>query len=263
MATNDIKYTLNAQLMDNNVTGTKNDKILSLVTAGTADKQRIISEIMETNPGFEREIVEAVLNIEQRVMQKLLLTGFRVNNGLYSAVAQFTGVVEGMAWDSERNSVYISIIQGKELREAINATTVNIIGEKGATMYVASGQDTATRAAGFVAASGHNYTLNGAKIKLQGTDPSVGITLTSASGTVTPVALDTLAVNEPKRLIFRIPEGLADGEYTLTVTTQYNGGYLLKTPRSVEQSLILGEYEDDGNGGGSGSGEDQNENPLG
>ena len=76
MAQNDIKYTLKAQLTDNTVTqDVKDDKILSLVSAGTADKQRIISEIMALNPGLERETVEAVINLEQRVVQKLLLTG--------------------------------------------------------------------------------------------------------------------------------------------------------------------------------------------
>ena len=144
MATTDIKYTLNAQLADNTLTvDDKDDKILTLVSAGTADKQRLISEIMEINPGLERETVEAVINLEQRVLKKLLLTGYRVNTGLFSAVAQFTGTVENNVFDPARNSIRIAMTQGKELREAIEATTVNIVGEKGSAMYVAGGTDTA------------------------------------------------------------------------------------------------------------------------
>ena len=53
MATADIKYRLNAQLADNTVTvDNKNDKIAVVVSAGTADKQRLISEILEVNPGL-------------------------------------------------------------------------------------------------------------------------------------------------------------------------------------------------------------------
>jgi hypothetical protein len=82
MATNDIKYVLNVQLADNTVTvENKDDKIAVLVSAGTADFKRVVSEIMEVNPGLERETVEAVLNLEKRVVKKLLLTGFRVNTG--------------------------------------------------------------------------------------------------------------------------------------------------------------------------------------
>ena len=101
MATADIKYRLNAQLADNTVTvDNKNEKIAVVVSAGTADKQRLISEIMEVNPGLERETVEAVINLEQREHKKLNLTGLRVNTGLYSVAAKLTGVVEGNVWDS-------------------------------------------------------------------------------------------------------------------------------------------------------------------
>lgn len=69
MATNDIKYVLNVQLADNTVTvEDKHDKIAVLVSAGMADFQRVV--------------------------KKLLLTGFRVNTGLYNAVIQPTGVVD-------------------------------------------------------------------------------------------------------------------------------------------------------------------------
>lgn len=264
MATTDIKYTLNAQLADNTVTtDNKDDKILTLVSAGTADKQRLISEIMEINPGLERETVEAVINLEQRVLKKLILTGYRVNTGLFSAVAQFTGTVENNAFDPERNSVYVSLTQGKELREAIQATTVNIVGEKGSAMYVAGGTDTATRAPGFTATAGRNYTLTGQRIKIAGTDPSVGITLTDAEGEVTRITDDMIALNEPSRLIFLIPAGLADGAYTLTVTTQYSSRELLKTPRSVSKTLYIGEAPSGGTEpGGEGGDGGQDESPL-
>ena len=109
MATNDIKYVLNVQLADNTVTvENKDDKIAVLVSAGVADFQRVVSEIMEVNPGLERETVEAVLNLEKRVVKKLLLTGFRVNTGMYNAVAQPTGIVENKTWDKEKNSLYVA-----------------------------------------------------------------------------------------------------------------------------------------------------------
>lgn len=262
MATNDIKYTLNAQLADNTVTvDDKNDRILALVSAGTADKQRIISEIMELNPGLERETVEAVINLEQRVVKKMALNGYNVNMGLYHAVAQFTGVVENKAWNPDKNSVYVSFVQGADMREAIRQTGINIIGEKGASIYVAGTQDVATRATDASATAGRNFTLKGSMLKVVGTDPSVGITLTNASNVVTKIPEDMWAVNDPSKLIFLIPAGLANGEYTLTVTTQYGGNSktLLKTPKSVSQTIYVGKAP---TGGGSGPG-DENDNPLG
>lgn len=89
MATNEIKYPLNVQLADSTLTvDNKDDKIAVLVSVGTTDFQRMVSEIMAVNPGLERETVETVMNQENRMVKKLLQTGFRVNTGLYNAVAQ-------------------------------------------------------------------------------------------------------------------------------------------------------------------------------
>ncbi len=256
MATQNIKYTLNVQLADNVITvEDKNDKIAVLVPAGTADKQRVISEIMEVNPGLERETVEAVLNLENRVVKKLLLTGFRVNTGLYSAVAQPSGVVEGNRWDPEKNSLYVSFTQGSDMRAAIGETSVNIIGEKGNAMYISGGQDSATGAMGFTATAGRNFILTGARLKVAGNAPEVGVTLTSAAtGTVTEITTDMLAVNDPRKLILLIPAGLADGEYTLSVTTQFSGNSTqpLKSPRTVEQVIYIGKAPSAGTGGNPG-----------
>lgn len=270
MATNDIKYTLNTQLADNTVTvDDKTDRILTLVSAGSVDKQRIISEIMALNPGLERETVEAVVNLEQRVIQKMVLTGFHVNMGLYQAVAQFTGVVENKTWNPEKNTVYASFTQGADMREAIRQTGINIIGEKSATMYVAGTTDVSTRATNASATAGRNFTVTGSMLKVVGADPSVGITLKSSKGTVTKITEDMWGTNDPSKLMFIIPAGLADGEYTLTITTQYGGNSktMLKTPKSISQTIYIGQAPagggDGGNTGGDGGDGNPDENPLG
>lgn len=249
MAAEEIQYTLNGQLADNTVTvDNKDDKILVLVSNGSVDKQRVISEIMAINPGLERETVEAVINLEQRTVKRLVLTGHRVNMGLYSASAQFSGVINKSAWDPNRNSIFVQFTQGADMREAINATKVNIIGTKGATMYIAGGFDMATEKDGFVATAGRNFTITGAMLKVAGTDPSVGITLTDSKGVVTKITKDMFGANDPSKLTFLIPAGLADGEYELTVTSQHATGRLLKTPHSVSQTIYIGTPPEGGGG---------------
>ena len=263
MAT-DIKYTLNAQLADNTVTkDNPDDKILEVIYAGTADKERILAEMMAVNPGLEQETLRHVLDLENRVVQKLLLTGYRVNNGLFVAEARCRGTVANRAWDDERNSIYVNLTQGKDLREAIEATTVNITGQKDAVMYIAGGQNVATKGEGFTATAGRAFTLTGAKLKVVGDDPAVGIKLTDADGTDTQVTEDLWVVNQPSRVTFIIPAGLEDGVYTLTLTTQFNGSGLLKEPRSISQTLTIGEAPAGGGGQGGGDGEDDGDHQLG
>ena len=48
--------------------------------------------------------------------------------------------------------------------------------------------------------------------------------------------------NNPSELIFIAPTGLTDGEYEMTVTTQYSGNTqrFLKTPRSINRIVYVG-----------------------
>ena len=95
--------------------------------------------------------------------------------------------MNGTAWDPATNEIYVNLIQGKELREAIRETTINVIGEKGATMYLSTSLDAATGLGLFNATAGANLTLTGKNIKVVGDDPSVGITLTDGEGTETRI----------------------------------------------------------------------------
>ena len=243
---NKIKYQINVQMMDNAVTkDNPDDKIFTVISNGTADKERLIAEMMKVNPGLEEETLRHVLDLENRVTIDLLMKGMRVNNGLYDVALQCKGVVQGTAWDPNVNTLYANFTQGKEVRETIADAVINVQGEKGATMYFSNSEDAATGAKEFHATAGSNFILTGKNIKVVGDDPSVGITLTSSEDTETKITGGAIGVNQPSKLVFFIPAGLADGDYTLTVTTQYNGNVLLKTPRSVSHVLHIGGTTED------------------
>ena len=265
----DIKYQINGQLADNTVTtDNKEDMILVPVSIGSADEERIIAEMMAEDSGLRRETIEHVHNLEKRIVKRLLMSGYSVNNGLYYASTAFRGVIEGSAWNPEKNSIVVNFNTGADLREAIKNTTVNIIGEKGSAMYIAGVADASTRAQDASATPGRAFTLKGSKLKVAGTDPSVGITLTAEGGTVTKVAEDLFVKNNPSEVIFIIPADLEKGTYRLKLTTQYGGNRttLLKTPRSVEKTIYVGTTPPSSGGsqgGGSESGDGQEQNPLG
>ena len=261
-----MNHTLKGWLVDNSVTAdNKDDKILQLESVGNLALSDVLDEMKREDTGLRQETIDHVVNLYHRVLADLVLAGYEVNTGLFYMVPQFRGVVENGAWNPEKNSIYVSITQGKTLREAIAQTAVEILGEKQGVMYIAGGEDAATRVPGHTATPGRNYILTGRMLKVAGDDPSVGITLTDAEGEVTRLADDMLAVNNPSKLVILLPAGLADGEYTLTVTTQYSGtGQLLKTPRSVSRTLIVGEAPAEQPGGsGSDDDDDQSEFPLG
>ena len=259
----EIKYTLNVQSVDNPLTKEAGYKRCVLVSNGTADFDRVISEIMAVNPGLECETVEAVVKLEHRAIMRLTLSGMRVSNGLFSAVASPKGRA-GASWDPEVNRLNITIAQGAEWREAIRQTTVNVLGEKAEVMYVSGTADAATRATDRTATPGYPFTVEGNYLKLAGDDPKVGITIISEDSVETRIDPAMVAVNEPKKLIFNIPAGLEAGTYTLRIATQYTStGNLVKTPRVVECPLYIGVTPTTPGGSEEGSGDDDDDFQLG
>lgn len=239
---------LKGWLIDNTVTTDDlNDKILQLESAGSANLDDIIDEMIKEDTGLRRETLMHSITLFNRVTTRLILSGYSVNTGLFRAVAKFLGIVEGGVWNKETNSIYVAVTQDKMLREAIAQTSVQILGTKSNIMYILETEDRKTGLKDGTATSGRNLLVRGAMLKVVGSDPAVGVSLTNASGVVTKLDADLLATNKPSELILLIPAGLANGEYTLTVTTQYSTGAVLKAPRSASITLWIG-----GKSGGGG-----------
>lgn len=114
-------------------------------------------------------------------------------------------------------------------------------------MYILETEDRKTGLKDGTATSGRNLIVRGAMLKIVGSDAAVGVSLTNSEGVVTKLDDDMIASNKPSELMLLVPPGLANGEYTLTVTTQYSTGTTLKAPRSTTTSLWIG-----GKSGGDG-----------
>ena len=233
------QYQIDVKLQDNTVTvNDLDDKIFVVQSQGTADLDRLVDEIKEINSGLEQEIVRMVLALCNRAIVKLILSGYRLNTGLFILELVCKGVTYDKAWHPGVNSLQIRLRLTKELREALNNTTINIVGEGTSAMSV-TGAESAL-GVGYRVKAGRAFTLYGKNIKVVGNALSVGITLTNSENVVTKIEADLIVQNSPKKLIFIIPEGMADGEYELKIVTQYSSSSrLLKKPRAVVQSLTV------------------------
>ena len=139
-----MKNVLKIWLVDNTVTvDNKDDKIGQLESSGNLSLQDILDEMHKEDTGLRPETIEHVVKLYNRVVSDLILSGYSVNTGLYHAVAQLRGVIDGGKWNPEKNSVYVSFTQDKELREAIAQTSISILGERQSVMYVAGLSPTA------------------------------------------------------------------------------------------------------------------------
>ena len=237
-----MKHTLKGWLFNNPFAATSEEKmILRPESAGNLTLADIFDRMKEQDTGLRQETIEHAVKLYHRVLTESILEGHSVNTGLFRAAPCFRGVVRNGLWDPEKNAVYVSFVQDKELREAIAETAVDILGEKGDVMYITGGEDTATHATDGTATAGRNYILHGRMLKVAGDHESTGVTLTGSDGRVTPIPRDRLVLNMPSRLIILLPDDLQDGEYMLTVTTQFsNTSALLKTPHSAGKTITIG-----------------------
>ena len=115
-------------------------------------------------------------------------------------------------------------------------------------MYILATEDRKTGLKDGSATAGHNFFVRGAMLKVVGDHESVGVTLTDSKGATTKLTDDQITINNPSSLTLLLPADLAEGEYTLTVTTQYSNSYTLKVPRSISTPIWIGGKPADGGG---------------
>lgn len=108
-------------------------------------------------------------------------------------------------------------------------------------MYILEVEDRKTGLKDGTATPGRNFFVRGSHLKVVGSNPAVGVTLTDSTGNVTKLVDDELSINKPSELTLLLPAGLKDDTYTLTVCTQYSqSAQLLKEPRSVSTTIVVG-----------------------
>ena len=82
-----MKNVLKIWLVDNTVTvDNKDDKIGQLESSGNLSLQDILDEMHKEDTGLRPETIEHVVKLYNRVVSDLILSGYSVNTGLYSAV---------------------------------------------------------------------------------------------------------------------------------------------------------------------------------
>ena len=239
---------LKGWIAPNSVTKDPNDKILILDPAGHVGLEEIYKEMREEDTGLRPETLTHVVTLYERIVARFLMNGYYVNTGLFYAVPRFLGLIEKGCWNPEKNSIYVAFSQDKVLREEIAKTDIVIQGEKNDVMYILETEDRKTGLTDGRMSLGRNLVVRGAYIKVVGDDPSVGIYFRNkADDTVVKVEEEMYSTNNPSELIFIAPTELSDGEYELTVTTQYtkNTGVFLKSPRSVSVPVYVGEKKNE------------------
>jgi hypothetical protein len=226
---------LNAYLVANLLTPAPNDYWISALRNGSVGLKELAQFVIDD--GCEINIatlIDAVTRLNAKTAE-LVASGVNVDNGLVYLRANVKGAAYDQTWNAETNPVQIVTTPGTLLRKVAAATTVRILGVKSDSMAIVSVTDLYTQFTDGSLTRGRNAEIRGTNIKIAGEHPDVGLSLRHIpTGAVTRMDTADIVLNEPSRLLLLLPAHLADGEYELTVTTQYNvSSKLLKTPHSA------------------------------
>ncbi|MDP4269822.1 MAG: DNA-binding domain-containing protein [Bacteroidota bacterium] len=236
-----MKNVLKAWIRKNLLTEDPSDYLASVVVNGSVTMQDIVRELVNEGMEVKSETAVDILTRFNRKTAELVTSGYNVNTGLVYMRPVIKGAFYGKTWDPNVHSVYVSINQGADLREAIAETSVEILGELSDPIEILSLTDTTTGKTDGSLTKGRNAELKGSFLKVTGDKPECGITFRNlTTQAITKLADGDIVLNEPSRLLIYVPAELAAGEYELAVTTQYSGGGKnLTTARSTSYATPI------------------------
>ena len=150
------------------------------------------------------------------------------------------GAFEGekAQFEPGKHALGITYTMGKLLRKTLKLVKVVVNGVAAVGPVINTVTDSTSKAINGQLSSGGALVLGGVNLKIQGDDPSIGVYLTPTTEGAAPMKAPVVIANSPSQVIVQMPT-LADGQYTVSLTTQYSGSRNVKEPRTYTFPIIL------------------------
>jgi len=237
------KNSVIVELHDLMLTERKDDRFGRVVTSKSLNEDDLIKLVLTRRTDLSATTIKASIELVKEVAINELANGASVKFGLGYFNLTVNGVFIGdnATWDSSQHSLTVNATPTAEVREAVKATVVNVRGMAASGLFVNSVTDVTTGTVNSRLTPGGGVNLSGSRIKIDGSDPNVGIHLINQqTSAVVAIPPTSLLVNDPSRLTFVIPATLPDGDYKLSITTQFSTqGRDLNKPRSYVFDYVL------------------------
>ena len=177
----------------------------------------------------------SILSMRDRAVKGLIEEGVSFMDGLVQISPRVSGVwkTENTAYDEKVHKRTVDLIPTADLRTALEAIGVKVLGLKESSARITEITDTATGLKDGTLTIGDDIVIKGYKLKIDETDAAQGVFFKAANGTEYK-ANRRLSVNKMGRIIARIPDIVPKGEVTVMVRTNYSGSSApLKTVREI------------------------------
>jgi hypothetical protein len=237
-----LLHKIKAYLYENLLTEDPNDYVARVSSERTLGVSEVCnSAVSRGGADTSAQTMEHNVMLFLQEMDYLLKDGYSVNTGYFTAGAQIKGVFNSAkeTFNPAKHSVYILFNMGETTRNGLSDVTVDIMGVAETGIEIAQVTDVKTGSVNDKLTPSRNLRIKGSKLKIAGSDASVGVYFLK-EGTTESIKVDVadIVTNNPSELIIVIP-ALASGGYKIKVVTQFTGNILLKSPRTTVFEKIL------------------------
>lgn len=231
------------ELFDLVLTERKDDRFGRVVTSKSRTIDDLVSIVVSRRTDLNPATLKTSFELLKNTAIEELINGASVNFGLGYFSLGVNGVFIGdnAQWDTTKHSLCINVTPTAELRESAKNTIVNVRGMASSGIFINSVTDVASGETNSRLTPGGGVNLTGSKMKIDGDGAGVGITLThQTTNAVVSIASTAILVNDPSKITFIVPSDVPEGDYKLTISTQYApSSKQLKEPRSFTFDYVL------------------------
>ena len=203
--------------------------------AATQRNEDIAEIITKERSEFRKETIMNILNMRDKAVKDLIEQGLSFMDGLVQISPRVSGVweTENSPYDEKIHKRTVDLIPTADLRTALDAIGVKVMGTKEESARITEITDTATGLKDGTLTIGDDIIIEGDKLKIDETDAAQGVFFKAANGTEYK-ADRRLSVNKPGQIIARVPKEVPEGEVSVMVRTKYSGSTApLKTVREI------------------------------
>ncbi|HEX3006772.1 MAG TPA: DUF4469 domain-containing protein [Bacteroidales bacterium] len=231
------------ELYDLTFTERKDDRFGRVVTTKSLTEDDLVNIAVSRRTDLNANTLKAGMQLLKDVAIEELANGASIRFGLAYFHLTVNGVFIGdnAKWDPSKHSLVIDAAPVSEIREAVRLTEVDVRGMAASGMAINAVTDVSSGKVNNTLTPGGGVNLLGTRIKIEGDAAGVGISLINQSTqAATAIPKTSLLVNEPSKVTFVVPSGLAKGDYKLSITTQFSASQKpLKEARTYTFDYIL------------------------
>ena len=224
-----LEYTLE----ENQLTEEAGDYRAQVINVTSYTSGELADRIMKIGAGLTRSDVASVLEAAKQVIADIIAEGGAVHFELFNAFPSIQGVFTSPdeSFDPSKHKIRINLHPGTALRSALAGVKVKKVAAVLTGTLITSVLDVKSGSVNDRLTPGRDIKIAGAKLKIAGDDPSVGLYFVPAAGSPVKVDPTDIVINNPAELIAVIP-ALTAGTYQVRIVTQYSSGKNLKTPHT-------------------------------